>query len=41
MERESFIQVLEDSLNDQSEYHAWNRLMDEPIPEELKELLQH
>lgn len=41
MERESFIQVLEDSLDDQNEYHAWTRLMDEPISQELKELLQH
>jgi hypothetical protein len=40
MERESFIQVLEDSLDDQNEYHAWTRLRDEPIPEERKELLQ-
>jgi hypothetical protein len=40
MERESFIQVLEDSLDDQNEYHAWTRLRDEPTPEERKELLQ-
>jgi hypothetical protein len=41
MECESFIQVLEDSLDDQNEYHAWTRLMDEPITEGQKELLQH
>lgn len=40
MERESFIQVLEDSLDDQDEYHAWTRLMDAPITSERNELSQ-
>ena len=40
MERESFIQVLEDSLDDQNGYHVWTRLMDEQITEGRKELLQ-
>ena len=39
MERESFIQVLEDSLDDQDEYHAWTRLIDELVPEGREELL--
>jgi hypothetical protein len=40
MERESFIQVLEDSLDDQNEYHAWTRLMDAPITSGCNELSQ-
>ena len=40
MERDSFIQVLEDSLDDPNEYHAWTRLMDESITERDKEILQ-
>ena len=31
VERESFIQVLEDSLDGPNEYHAWTRLMDEVV----------
>jgi hypothetical protein len=40
IERESFIQVLEDSLDDQDEYHAWTRLTDAPITSERNELSQ-
>jgi hypothetical protein len=40
MERESFIQVLEDSLDDPDEYHAWTRLMDEVVTEKQELLLQ-
>lgn len=39
MERKSFIQVLENSLGDQNEYHVWIRLLDEGITERQKELL--